>query len=422
MEVETSEDIDHMIEEMEAEHKAKVEELRAMKASLLARNTSYSFDFTTFSSPPTFLIVVDPVSRGQQAGEQPPAAPNSPEGAVDLDAAPWTIDITRLEPPSAASASPLSFKREHSGMGVMSFEDLSPEAQQHQSTHGLVRWRSTINNRAFSTRKTRLVTFVQDSAIPHLTQVHSSTACSFVRAWKAFNKQHQGRSHQALRWCRSLLGVSLPLAALATYAVHTHANGRVRSSKEEAEKQQWSSSKEMAQAEDLGAIEKAEPMEPATDCCEGYGFHCGVVIKLLVVDLPQQVCIVLYFLGWYEQDGLRCQLCLFSPGHCEEEHPFRPANFAAIACVLLSSVANQLLVRPAWKRRISDEDVCCSQLVRVAAASVATLPVTTGIFWATSSLLIAPTLMKAFVALPCFIGWISVALLMLAWVCACCQD
>lgn len=89
-----------------------------------------------------------------------------------------------------------------------------------------------------------------------------------------------------------------------------------------------------------------------------YHFQTVIVIKLLVMDIPQQamgfssanvlkrsydsminlktwtrkfrlgqeVCIVLYLLGWYEEDGLRCQLCLFHPQHCEDEDAFGLVN------------------------------------------------------------------------------------------------
>lgn len=35
---------------------------------------------------------------------------------------------------------------------------------------------------------------------------------------------------------------------------------------------------------------------------------------------------MLYLLGWYEEDGLRCQLCLFHPQHCEDEDAFGLVN------------------------------------------------------------------------------------------------
>ena len=53
---------------------------------------------------------------------------------------------------------------------------------------------------------------------------------------------------------------------------------------------------------------------------------CSILMIFACVQL--QICIVLYLLGWYEADGLRCQLCLFHPQHCEDEHPFRLANSA----------------------------------------------------------------------------------------------
>merc|ERR1712046_115954 len=108
-----------------------------------------------------------------------------------------------------------------------------------------------------------------------------------------------------------------------------------------------------------------------------YWFHLVVVAKFLLQDVPQQVCVILYLLGWYEAEGLRCQLCLFDMDHCGVEEPFHFANAIAFGCVLLSSVANQLLVRPIIKKRYTEDDICMHWVVRGGGACLATLPFTT---------------------------------------------
>ncbi|CAE7542545.1 CAPN15 [Symbiodinium natans] len=121
------------------------------------------------------------------------------------------------------------------------------------------------------------------------------------------------------------------------------------------------------------------------------------------MDVPQQVCIVLYLLGWYELEGLRCQLCLFHPQHCEPEHPFRLANSAAFLCTLMSSVANQIIIGPSQKGKTSGEpgSEC---FVRIGLLCVSVLPFTTGVFWATSALLWTPILARILFFLPCVLG------------------
>ncbi|CAE7451257.1 unnamed protein product, partial [Symbiodinium sp. CCMP2456] len=94
-------------------------------------------------------------------------------------------------------------------------------------------------------------------------------------------------------------------------------------------------------------------------------FHMVVFIKFFLQDAPQQTCFVLYLFGWYEASGLRCQLCLFDSAHCSDEDGFHFANIVSIGCILLSSLANQLLIRPARKRKYTEDDICMQLWIRI---------------------------------------------------------
>merc|ERR1712192_164146 len=132
----------------------------------------------------------------------------------------------------------------------------------------------------------------------------------------------------------------------------------------------------------------------ACDDDQGYGFHCVVLAKYFIMDIPQQICIILYLLGWYEAEGLRCQLCLFHPEHCGEEHPFRWVNMLAIACCLGSCISNQFLVRQADLKVYTEDDMCWYYTFRIGGVCLSILPFTTGIFWASSALLSTPVFVQ----------------------------
>jgi len=261
-------------------------------------------------------------------GETPAEANVSAEEAPYLEDVRWSLHVLRVDPPQTAK----DFRQVHHGTDVVNIEDLSPESQQRLAKRGDVRWRATLTNRVYSPHRWRFVAFVEDSAVPHLADIHASSRCSFVRAWKAFNRQHQGHSHVALSWCSALLGFFIPVSAAAAFIVYR-----------------------------CSAAAGEQDAENGCCDCGGYGFHVVVMLKFLTTDIPQQVCIVLYVLGWYEAEGLRCQLCLFHPRHCEEEHPFRLASLIAFSCTSLSSsqspmrICSPSLARcsPPWRTRCS---------------------------------------------------------------------
>ncbi|CAJ1386096.1 unnamed protein product [Effrenium voratum] len=405
--------IDTEIAQLERETALRLKQLRERRAELQmaqglvplgnqsrAFNASYIFQFETRSSPPVFLVSLHCVAKARHAGEEPPTVAPSAVDELD-DGQHWSLEVRRLEPESTVP----HFQRQGFGTRIVTVEDLSEEALGAVRSRGRVRWEAVVRNVEMSQRRARFVAFVEDFQAPHLEKIYSSQ-CSLTAAWKAFNQQHQGHHHRALALCRDLLGWLLPLAALATWAVYANA---LRTRKER---------------EDLELPASAEVCENAGDvdvghrCLGGYEFQAVVCIKLIVMDIPQQICIVLYLLGWYELEGLRCQLCLFHPAHCEDEHPFRLVNSAAFACTLLSSVTNQIIFGP----RKGDDDECCRWTMRIGLICVSVLPFTTGIFWATAALLSLPGMAKALVFVPCVIGWFCVLAGVLSCMIACCGD
>jgi len=339
---------------------------------------SKSFDFFTHSSPPTFLIVVDPVSETKDDKSEPNAAPDVDMQTEEAKDVHWSLDVSRVDPYLIGNG----FHRFHKGQQAMTFEDLSLEAQQAQAAKGRVGWRAKLNSRY--RHKARFVAFVEDSATEHVAQVHGS--CAFGRSWKSFNEQHQGRSHKTLAWCRFLLGVFLLVGGAAVYVVHSESSPAV-----------------------AGQMGK-------------YRFHTIVGAKFVFQDIPQQICMVLYLFGWYESNGLRCQLCLFHPDYCTQENPFHFANLVAILCTLLSSVSNQLLIRPVYKKAYTEDDICLQYTIRVSGVCVATLPFTSGMCWASQSLVSMPLVMHLLFAIPCGIGWLTMVGLICVPILVCCDE
>ena len=101
----------------------------------------------------------------------------------------------------------------------------------------------------------------------------------------------------------------------------------------------------------------------------------GVVISLLRLGL---------FSGWVFRIGLDSNLLVFCPN-----------------CFLNTAV-----------KRGTPENMgrCWDYVVDVTSKKpkVSVLPFTTGVYWATSALLLLPMLIKVIVFLPCIIGWFSV--------------
>lgn len=372
----------------------------------LPNHTNHSFEFVTRSSPPTFLVAVDAVAMG--SGVRPDTSSSQEtteewesqgdeddEGDSQLRAeefSNWALHVERVAPPPLGARPHVEVVTGEAG--VVTVEDESEEAALALAANGSVLWKVVVENRAHSRQKVEFEAFVEDvvSAFPG---GFKSAHCSFVAAWKTFNQQHQGRRHGNAALSSFLLGLFLPLNAVAALAVF------------------------VARLRHLH-LAKRDP-ERSTGC----SFHCVVIAKFVVVDILQQICIVVYLLGWYEADGLRCQLCLFHPGRCEEASPFGFATVALLTCTVLSSLSSQLLGGLPDKvpggLDIKQED-CGHTFARILAASVAVLPLTTGSFFSGQSLFISPTAVHVVLVVPCVLGWMTVAMLLLLCMLNCCED
>lgn len=373
-----------------------------------ANHTNHSFEFATRSSPPTFLVSVDAVAvvrRGQGNVTEPPQTLpadvaekdwQEEEDTGDLavqqaeDSSRWSLRVERLEPTTGAKP---HVKVVNGGAGVLTVEDDSEEAAHALATKGSVVWKVLIENRGSSSRNVEFEAFVED-AVAAPKGGFKSARCSFVRAWKRFNQQHQGHRHDNASLSCDLLGFVLPLNGVAAVVVLA---ARLRHT----------------------YLAKREP-ERSTGC----SFHCVVIAKFFVADIMQQVCIVVYLLNWYESDGLRCQLCLFHPGRCEDASPFGMVVTVTLVSVVLSALSNQLLVGlpGAAAGHEQDPDVCGRIFARILAASVSLLPLTTGSFFAGPAIFAAPTAVQVLLVTPCLLGWITVAFLALGCLSNCCED
>lgn len=346
----------------------------------------FEYNFQTRSNPPTFLVVVDPVSSSKASeAADPKDVPVLADQKDEETRVMWWLEVTRTKP--AQGTPPL--KRHHAGQQAVSFEDLSSEAHDAvMAPAGTVEWKATIRLRNHRLhRKVRFVSFVEDAKMNHLggpgvlgNQAH----CGFSRSWKAFNEQHQGHSHQKLAWCSWLLGVFVFVGGGVVYYVYME-------------------------------LHKKKGMM-------GNKFHLVVLAKFALQDVPQQLCMVLYVLGWFEAGGLRCQLCLFHPEHCSEESAFSAANSFAFLLTLLSSIANQLLVRPVIKKKYTEDDICLQYCLRIGAACVSVLPFTTGLCLATKTVIPATGFLHLFAAVPLVIGYLTLSGLVCVPLLSCCDE
>jgi len=342
------------------------------------RNDRRQWQFSTLSDPPTFLIAVDPVELTKDGSEPQAMDAGVEDDGPDLKDARWTLEVTRVNPPHVGAP----FQRIHSGQQAVTIEDFSIEAKDTLAKQHRLDWQATLISRGHSSWKTRFLAFVEDAAMPHLDVVHRSQQCAFGKSWKAFTEHHQGSNHRALTRCKQFLGIFLLLGAGAVFLVH----------------------------------------KEATEKRHSYWFHWLVLAKFFVQDIPQQICIVLYIYGWYEASGLRCQLCLFRPEHCGDEAPFHFSNMVAFGCTLLSSTANQLLIRPAFKREYNEDDICLQYSVRTGGVCVSILPFTTAMCFASRTILPVPFILHVLLAIPCGLGWFALAGSLCLPVVVCCDE
>merc|ERR1712176_277673 len=101
-------------------------------------------------------------------------------------------------------------------------------------------------------------------------------------------------------------------------------------------------------------------------------------------------------------------------------------GMGALTCMVLSALSNQVLVgSPGGEAssreqlRQDSESTCMRTFARILAGSVPVLPLTTGTFYAGPALFMAPTFVQVVLLVPCILGWMTVAMLVLTWISAC---
>ena len=106
--------IDAEIVQLEQETANRLKQLRERRAELMvlqgltptglnhsvtgrAFNSTYIFQFETRSSPPVFLLSLNPVARSHRVGEMPPTIVPS-DDMEGSDLWPWSLQVRRLDP------------------------------------------------------------------------------------------------------------------------------------------------------------------------------------------------------------------------------------------------------------------------------------------------------------------------------------
>eukprot|EP00928_Gymnodinium_smaydae_P045729 TRINITY_DN30442_c0_g1_i1.p1 TRINITY_DN30442_c0_g1~~TRINITY_DN30442_c0_g1_i1.p1 ORF type:complete len:546 (+),score=97.07 TRINITY_DN30442_c0_g1_i1:31-1638(+) len=182
---------------------------------------------------------------------------------------------------------------------------------------------------------------VVDAAAEHLDQINAQRQCFFGHSWKNFSERHNGAHHGILTSTRHAIMFFLCISgALTAWTFHRFYY--------------------------YVSVDKL--------------LRRVIFVKLLLQDLPLQVCIGAYFYAWYATNGLRCQMCLFHPEHCADEHPLNLYNLLLCACTALSSSTNQLLLQD----RPASADLCDRFVVWLSRAflfSVSVLPLSVALFF-----------------------------------------
>lgn len=300
-----------------------------------------TFSFETRSSPPTFLVAVEP---------QPPH-----------EKATWRLSITPAKDTarfySTHEVSPIT------GSGNK-FKVVVLRGRKGSSRS----WKGTLNLKSKYDEPAQVHAYVVDSRIQHLEDIHGQKQCSFEDSWQNFNERHSGEFHRVLTNSQSATAFFL-LLSIASTAVVMH--------------RFWY------------FIEGGKLLSRV------------IILKFVLQDLPQQMCIVAYLYGWYARNGLRCQMCLFHPHHCDDEEPLHWTNLMVCLCTLLSASSNQLLFQ-AKHRKYDEEEECCMWLMRGALFSVSALPFCTAMFFLSTSLLNTHSLLIYIVSgVPTLLGWFS---------------
>lgn len=319
--------------------------------------------FPLRSQPPTFLVHVEPLPPHENVAWHLALTTESPEGIrwsyVHLGDSQRTLESLTGTGSQYLVLSPSFYSITSAWVGNMYLTSKTEDPVQIQVT-------------------------VVDSRLEHLGQVHNQTQCSFKQTWQNFSNRHSGKHHMVLfyteRAIQLFLFISLLLVAVVGHRIYfRRESGRL--------------------------------------------LRHAIAVKFAAMDVPQQVCIVAYIYGWYASNGLRCQMCIFHPDHCEVESPMHWSNFMACLFTALSASANQLLIKAKAKGK-RDEDSCdddlCLCLFRFALFSVSVLPFSTGVYlsvlWFKTDHVVLTCLAAV---VPFAVGWLSACC---GWICISFKD
>lgn len=325
----------------------------------LSGSGGYTLNFTTTSHPPTFLIDVAVAPTGSLSGED--------ELALILDDFEWQLFVQRTSPSQQRS-----FRKFWLGsQKTFTFEDLSAEAEAAIASEGRVEWTATLTSKGPQDEENKFTIYVEDATSIRMPKLHSNKQCAFIKSWEAFNQQHNSYGHRALSRCSGVLTLLFATGCLAVFVESTAA---------------WKFPR----------------------LANSLRFHIVVVLKFILQDMPQQIAMVMYLLGWYEADGLRCQLCLFRSDLCTAGHALNFVNMASLLVTLLSSLSNQCLIRPISTKpddTCPECTLCWQGSFRVGLVCVLVLPFTTCMAYASRSILPMAWLFHLLFTIPCCIGW-----------------
>jgi len=308
------------------------------------------------SQPPTFMLGVEPLPPHENAEWQVSLGPGKDAGSA------WSF---RMDLNLGAATHGLG-SRYHV---IASKEYKGPS------------WSGALNLKSKYSEAAAFNVVVVDSRITHLEDVHKQEQCSFEKSWENFSSRSQGRHHKVLSYARDatlfFLGVQLLLAGAVFRRFFLYV--------------------------DTGKL-----------------LSRVIALKFGAQDFPQQMCIVAYLYAWYADNGMRCQMCLFHPQHCDAQYPLHATNFMVCLCTLLSAVANQLLVQAKLKRGYDSEDECIMCFFRFIMMSVSILPFATGIFILSATVLhLQSVLIYLLAGIPTILGCGTLLCVPLF---ACCDD
>mmetsp|Transcript_65414 Transcript_65414/g.121989 ORF Transcript_65414/g.121989 Transcript_65414/m.121989 type:complete len:515 (-) Transcript_65414:63-1607(-) len=232
--------------------------------------------------------------------------------------------------------------------------------------HGYGEWTGSMTIKSTLTEECNVKVYVVDSRVEHLDEIHKQKQCSFEDSWQNFNERHSGTHHQVLSNAQVAILFFLFVSVLSTSLVLYRFYYYVEAGKL------------------LNRI---------------------IVLKFMLQDFPQQMCIAVYLYGWYATNGLRCQMCLFHPMHCDDEFPLHWSNLMVCIFTLLSATANQLLLQ-AKAKDYDEEEECFLFFVRCALFSVSVLPFSTSLFFLSYSVLhLRSVFIYILAGIPTLLGW-----------------